>query len=58
MEHYKKKHPEDTPPPPEVFTLYDAKLLAERLIDREITMADATDEADASIRKNVRRTTV
>ena len=64
VDHYKKKHPEDTVPPPEVFIIYDAKLLAKRLVNGEITMAEATDEAEASIRKragkvgHVRRTTL
>jgi hypothetical protein len=64
VEHYKKKHPDDTAPLPEVFIIYDAQLLAKRLVNGEITMAEATDEAHASIQKkerkvgHVRRSTV
>jgi len=57
-EHYERKHPEDTVPPPEMSTIYDAKPLAKRLVNREITMAEATDEARKVGYVPVRRTTM
>ena len=54
MEHFKKKHPNDKTPDcgaPEEFTIYDAKLLAKRLVDGEITMASAVNEAETLMRR-------
>lgn len=53
MDHWKKKHPHDEVPDPrspDAFIIYDAKRLAKRLVSREITLAQAVDEADASVR--------
>jgi hypothetical protein len=54
MDHYKIKHPEDQAPDPdspEAFTIYDGKSLAKRLINREIMLEQAIEEADALVRK-------
>lgn len=54
MEHYQRKHPNEKTPDfgaPEEFTIYDAKVLAKRLVNKEITMATARDEANALMRK-------
>lgn len=54
MEHYKKKHPECKAldhGAPDAFTIYDAKPLAKRLVNREITMASAINEAETLVRK-------
>jgi hypothetical protein len=53
LEHYTKKHPEEKEPAPEAFTIYDAKLLAKRLVNGEITMASAINEADTLVRKKI-----
>ncbi|KAH9042011.1 hypothetical protein EDB85DRAFT_1886051 [Lactarius pseudohatsudake] len=53
MDHYKKHHSEDEVPDrgsPDAFTIYDGKRLAKRLVNREVTLEQATDEANASMR--------
>ncbi|KAF8271978.1 hypothetical protein EI94DRAFT_1796627 [Lactarius quietus] len=51
-EHYEKKHP-DGPvlPSQEAFIIYDAKLLAKRVVNGEITLVEAIDEAQTLVRK-------
>lgn len=66
-EHYKRKHMQDQVPDlgrPEAFTIYNAKLLAKRLVNGEITLPEAIKEAVASVPEmtgqvgHVRRTTI
>ncbi|KAH9080406.1 hypothetical protein EDB83DRAFT_979407 [Lactarius deliciosus] len=51
IDHYKKQHGEvldrDSS---DVFTIYDGKRLAKRLVNRELTLEQATDEADGLVR--------
>ena len=54
MDHCKLKHREEQAPDPdlpEAFTIYDAKSLVQRLINKEVTLEQAKDEADALVRE-------
>ncbi|KAI9443327.1 hypothetical protein H4582DRAFT_2072385 [Lactarius indigo] len=53
IDHYKKRHPRDQLPDrgsSDKFIIYDGKRLAKRLVNREVTLEQANDEADASVR--------
>ncbi|KAH9179353.1 hypothetical protein EDB89DRAFT_797858 [Lactarius sanguifluus] len=49
VDHYKKQHGEVLDHP-DAFTIYDGKRLAKRLVNREVTLEQATDEAEALVR--------
>ena len=53
-DHWGSKHPDEQAPDldsPEAFTIYDAKPLVQRLINKEVTLEQAKDEADALVRE-------
>ncbi len=56
MDHYNKKHQHPQSQVPDLgssdaFTIYDGKRLVKRLVNREVTLKEAIDEADASVRR-------
>jgi hypothetical protein len=57
-DHYKRKHPEEKEldyGAPEAFIIYDAKLLAKRIVNGEITIASAIKEVDTMVQKKVQK---
>jgi len=52
MEHWDKKHPngEALDPDSDGFIIFDAKQMAKRLVNKEVTLEQAIDEADAAVR--------
>ncbi|KAI9439691.1 hypothetical protein H4582DRAFT_1942279 [Lactarius indigo] len=56
MKHWQEEHPHDQGPDcgpldAPLSTIYNARQLVERLIDREVTLKQAIDEADVAVRK-------